>query len=144
MKPIADVYPDYAKEERDLGTFYGPSEYGPLLESLGNVVLRIDDDDYQGDSRVLFSDGQRYGHLQFGWGSCSGCDALQACETMAEIDDLRASLARSVIWFDTATAALDWFNSHDWEGDYSWHNAEQRKYIEQARDLLYKALPTPL
>lgn len=139
MKPINEVYSEHAETEAKGEYFYGPGDYGPLLDSFGYLeLLRVDDRDYQGDSRVIYQSANRIGFLQFGWGSCSGCDALQACNSMKEIDDLRTSLHDSIKWFDSPAAALDYFEKHDWRGDYSWHEEEQRQFIEQAKELLRK------
>lgn len=59
----------------------GPSSYQPIMDSFGNIILQVDDNDYQGDSRLLYREDDRIGFLQFGWGSCSGCDSLQACHS---------------------------------------------------------------
>lgn len=126
-KTAAELYPQHGEEG-----FLGISDYSPILEALGNVVVRVDDDDYQGDSRVLYQDGDRIGYLQFGWGSCSGCDALQACSTIDEVQDLMDSLQNRVKWFEDKTTALDWFRTHDWAGDYSYHQEEQAEFVEKA------------
>lgn len=139
MKPISEVYPEHAKDEADGNGFYGPSDYTPLLESIGHeIVHREDQDDYQGDSWLIFRDGQRWGYLEFGWGSCSGCDALQGCDTMAEIAELRMNLVNKTKWFKTAADALAWFKSHNWETDYSWCQEELRRFVKDATDILMK------
>jgi hypothetical protein len=137
MKPINEVYPDEAKEEAKRAYFYGPSDYAPLLESFGfNIPLKVDDDYFQGDSRLILKDGDRYGILIFGWGSCSGCDALQACNSMLEIDQLRTELLGQIQWFESKAACLEWVNKHKWDLDHSWHADETKRFIEQAKELL--------
>lgn len=133
MKDIREVYPD-AQDEYG---FCAPSDYGPLLESLGyEILLQVDDVDYQGDSRVLFRDGNRYGLLVFGWGSCSGCDALQACDSYEEIELLRSDLHNRIQWFASAAEALRYFETHDWMGDFCWHQEETKQFVEQAVAIL--------
>ena len=136
MKTATELYPDYAEEEKKDGSFYGPSDYTPILDNIGTVLLRDDDDDYQGDSRVLYKDGERIGYLQFGWGSCSGCDALQACNSIFEIQTLMDNLRDSVKWFMNRAEALEWFKTHNWELDYSWHEDNQRRFIKNAIEVL--------
>jgi len=51
MKSAKEMYPELEEP------FYGPGSYGPLLESLGTIVVQVDDSDYSGDSRVLYRDG---------------------------------------------------------------------------------------
>lgn len=131
MKPIKDVYPTIDDE--------CPSfcDYSPLLTSFGyEILLKVDDTGYQGDSRLLFKDGERIGLLIFGWGSCSGCDTLKACDTLQEVDKLRTDLHNEIKWFGSKAEALEYFTKHDWEGDYSWHHGEMREFIIKATSLL--------
>jgi hypothetical protein len=139
MKPIDQVYPEYAAQQAQNGYFYGPCDYMPLLESFGyTILLKLDDQDYQGDSRLIFQDGARFGVMIFGWGSCSGCDALQGCDNMEEIAQLRDELHDSIKWFDSAAECLTYFNTHDWVGDYSWHADETKEFIAQGKEILSK------
>ena len=83
------------------------------------ILIQVDDDDYQGDSRLLVTDAQgRFGILIFGWGSCSGCDAYQACYCSEDYWDLRNRLKDSTRWFDTSLECLRFFDNHDWEGNF--------------------------
>ena len=125
------LYPEYKGG-------YGPGSYQPIIDDLGSILLQVDDEDYQGDSRVLIQKDEKYGILIFGWGSCSGCDALQACESVSELDELIEQIQSSVKWFDNSAECLHYFQNHDWQGDYSWHREETKKFINEAVDkLLY-------
>ena len=130
MNTAKEIYPDYEGG-------YGPSDYGPMLDSFGPVLLRVDDEDYQGDSRVLYKDGDRYGLLIFGWGSCGGCDALQACDTREEVDALIRELHEKVQWM-SGPEMLSYFQTHDWEGDYSYHAEETRRFVKEGTELLLR------
>ena len=133
MKDIKQVYPSSFEE-----WFSGISDYGPLIESFEyEVLLQVDDDDYQGDTRLLFKNGSKIGYLNFGWGSCSGCDALQACSSYDEVDELRSHLYESIKW-ETKSDMLKYFETHDWEGDYSWHQEEKKRFISEAIGILRK------
>lgn len=138
MKTAIELYPEYVKVEEEYGCFYGPGDYQPILSSFGIIVVQVDDNDYQGYSRVLYQDGNKFGWLQFGWGSCSGCDALQACTKMKEIQDLIDELRRDIKWFESSHKCLDFFNNHDWEGDYSWSQKEQLEFVEKVKIQLAK------
>lgn len=127
---------------RELSEFYGVSDYQPLLESWGYAIkLQLDENDYQGDSFVLFRDERyspyslKYGILQFGWGSCSGCDALQACDSMEEVDALRTELHESIRW-GTKEELYKYVTEHDWEADWSYSSAEGRAFVAACRELL--------
>lgn len=116
---------------------YGCSSYQLIIDAMGHEnLLQVDDSDYQGDTRVLFKSGAKYGWLQFGWGSCSGCDELQGCGSVGELQQLCDRLEQSVKWFDSKDDARRFFKSHDWEGDYSWHAEEQKQFINRAIEIL--------
>jgi hypothetical protein len=138
MKTAIELYPEYIKREEEHGYFYGPYDYQPILSSFGKIIVQVDDNGYQGCSRVLYQDGNKFGWLQFGWGSCSGCDALQACTSMKDIQDLIDELRRDIKWFDSSYECLDFFNNHDWEGDYSWIQKEQHEFVEKVKIQLAK------
>lgn len=106
--------------------------YDEIVEAFGHeIVVQVDDDDYQGDSRYLLKSGDRYGNLNIGWGSCSGCDAIQACCTIPEIQKLADDIEGSIQWFDSKEQAKQWFETHDWKGDYSWRNKKQSDFVEK-------------
>jgi hypothetical protein len=114
------------------------SDYQPIINSFGSVIIQADDADYQGDSYVVLRDGSRYGYLNFGWGSCSGCDALQACDSLEEVDNLINSLASSIHWEDSAEDLLKWMDERDWELQYVWHVDEFKAFLAQAKEALAK------
>lgn len=125
MKPISEVFED---------DYYN---YDRLLSSMGyEIVLQVDDKDYQGDSRVLYRNGDRYGLLIFGWGSCSGCDALYACGSLEEVDKLRSELHDQIIWKDSRAEIRDFIANRDWEAQYSYHAEETRDFVAKALELL--------
>lgn len=102
------IYPGY--DEGNL-----PSDYQPIIESLGEVALQVSADDYQGDSWVLYR--KPWGYLKFGWGSCPGCDALQGCDTWKDLQEVINGMMPT--WFESREAAKEFMLSHDWQGDYS-------------------------
>jgi hypothetical protein len=111
--------------------------YKEIVNTFANILIQVDDNDYQGDSRLfLITEFGKLGHLQFGWGSCSGCDALQACNTIEDLEELQTTIFKSVKWFNTKADALEYFEKHDWEGDYSYSSAEQKTYIEKVLNML--------
>lgn len=115
--------------------------YNELLDTFGlERVIQVDDGDYQGDTRVLFRDGERYGYLNFGWGSCSGCDALQACSNHEEATKLRDGLFNSIVWKPDALAMLRYFVNRDWPLDYAWHVKETRDFIQKVIKYLAEEL----
>lgn len=102
------LYPECEYRSSD-GTrklyFNSPGNYNPIIRSFGHVIIQVDEDAYQGDTIVLLGKDDRYGFLVFGWGSCGGCDALQACNSYDDIDAVIRDLENTIIWFDTFEAA---------------------------------------
>lgn len=116
------------------GDGYG---YDALLASFEvAVVLKVDDNDYQGDSRLLLKDGDRWGILIFGWGSCSGCDAFEGCSGLAAYTELRDQLWNGIHWEVDAVALLAYIDGKDWSLDYSWHEEAGRAFLTRAREWL--------
>ena len=111
-------------------------DYQPMLDAFGKIVVQVDDDDYQGDSRLLYNENGKIGALIFGWGSCSGCDTLQACRSLEEVQELCDNLQEDIKWFDNKKQALEYFTNHDWQGDYSWHQMETKEFVNRCIDYL--------
>lgn len=80
--------------------FFLPGSYREALEDRGlKVVAETAFGDYQGDLVfVLRGPDGRHGVTVVGYGSCSGCDARQACSTQEEFDGLVDSVVRSIRW----------------------------------------------
>lgn len=111
---------------------WGWYNYTPMIEAFGKVAIRVDDKDWQGDTRILYDNDGEIGYLIFGWGSCSGCDALQACEDFEDLQRLCDQLQEMIDWFESRDAALTHFREHDWRGDFSWHSDETREFVDKA------------
>lgn len=119
---MKDIKTIFKENEDDSEEFWSAScEYDDLLSTFEHeVILKVDDNAYQGDSRVLLKKSDdEYGLLVFGWGSCSGCDALQGCDSIKEVEELRDSLYNSIIW-KSKSEMLDYFKTHDWVGDFAY------------------------
>jgi hypothetical protein len=109
-------------EEGEFGWFHVPS-YRELIDSFETkVLMEKHDDDYQGDSFYLLTDGERYGILVFGWGSCSGCDGLEACGSREEVIQLRDGLWNSITW-RSDEEMVDYIASKDWSLEYYYGDA---------------------
>ena len=97
-------------------------DYTPIINNFGEVILREDEDDYQGDTHAVIKSDNKFGYLSFGWGSCSGCDSLQACETYEEIQELMDSLYNDIKWFESFNSLKEYINNDDiQELKYNYH-----------------------
>lgn len=110
-------------------------DYQPMLEEFGNIILQCDEDNYQGDSYLVYEQNGKYGYLTFGWGSCSGCDALQACLTIDEVQELIDTLYHKIKWFDSLNELKDYFKTKNWTLCYEWSIAEFREFLKRVNDL---------
>lgn len=137
-KDIIEIYPEL--NEKDLSfESLNISDYDPLFKSFGyEIVLKVDDQDYSGDSRIIFKNADQFGLLIFGWGSCSGCDFLRGCKTINELEDLRFSLHRQIIW-NSASKLHQYIDEKDWDLDFSWNATETKDFVKQAKELLLDA-----
>lgn len=107
------------------------SDYQPIIDSFGQVLVQVDEDNYQGDSYIMYKREKEYGFLIFGWGSCSGCDALQQCHTYEEIDELMSQLKNDIKWFDNLEQLKEYVQSKDHEGEYYWRYDEGKEFINK-------------
>jgi len=122
MKKAIELFPDF---------FLCEGNYEIILKEFGKILIQVDDDDYQGDSRVLLYNDGKYGILIFGFGSCSGCDALQSCQNTDEIDELMQNMYNDIHWFDDLESCKKWVRERDWELQHSWHCDETKDFIQQ-------------
>jgi len=113
VKTARELYPDVEFECYDC-----VDVYQPILNELGEIVVQIDEDAYQGSTLVLYKGGNTFGYLCFGWGSCSVCDALRACKSYEDIQALMDRLYDDIRWFDSTKEAIQFILHHDWEGTY--------------------------
>lgn len=106
--------------------------YDDIIDSFGYKSKYEYFGSYQGDIVVIVEDGSRKGYLIIGYGSCSGCDELEAvmpwcyckeecsCD-WSEVEDLRDRLLRSIIWDKEIPEEND--GNHWWSYDkemYAW------------------------
>lgn len=113
------------------------SNYDVIVSSFGNVLVEVTDRDYQGDSRFLLENNGKYGFLYFGWGSCSGCDALQSCENHEQVDELIDDLERGIVWKDSLKEMKEYVSTRLSEavGPYSYRKEEWHDFINKVNNL---------
>lgn len=129
MKPISEVY--------DPTESYGWGDYWPMIESMGyDILCRAEVGSYQGDSLAVVRDGERYGLVTFGWGSCSGCDALQACRKIEQVDELRTEIHDQIVWKDSRQEMLEFLKNRDWKAQYYSDTEEVMAFVAKAIETL--------
>lgn len=121
----------YLYPEIETDDYFSTGSYQTIIEYFGEVIIQVCDSDYQGDTRVLLKRNGQYGILIFGWGSCSGCDALQACSDIHSLNELIDRLDNDIKWFDTVEQVKEYINSEDRELSYYWHEDEWESFKNQ-------------
>jgi hypothetical protein len=114
---------------------WGWWDYQPMLNEFGNILLQKDERDYQGDSFLIYEKDDKYGYLTFGWGSCSGCDALQGCNSISEVQELMDRLYSSIEWFDSLDALKEYFEETDWTLQYQYSIPEFKEFLIEVENL---------
>lgn len=127
MRTAKEIY-----EREQLGEYEEIADYQPMLEEFGKILIQVDDDDYQGCSFLLYEIGGGYGYLCFGWGSCSGCDELQACRNMEEVQELMDKLYKEIKWFENIKDLKQFFNK-EWELCHEGHEESFPSFLHQVR-----------
>lgn len=130
MKTAKELYSSERVEK------FGVWDYNPMLKEFGDILIEIDEDDYQGDSFILYKNEDKYGFLTFGWGSCSGCDALQGCNNIEEVQELMDSLYNSIQWFDDLKSVKSYFETKDWDLDWIGHKQEFKDFKREVLNYL--------
>lgn len=125
MKKVDEIYDNS----------WGWWDYQPMLNEFGNIILQKDEQNYQGDSFLIYEKDDKYGYLTFGWGSCSGCDALQGCNSISEVQELMDRLYSSIEWFDSLDALKEYFEETDWTLQYQYSIPEFKEFLIEVKNL---------
>jgi hypothetical protein len=110
--------------------------YEDLIERDGiNIVLYETVGSSEGDYLVLVKKGRKYGFVSIGYGSCSGCDAYEACYSDADFTELANDIIGEIRWFVSLKEAKSWItNEYDqklqWYGNESGYSTFAREVAE--------------
>lgn len=78
---------------------YDQPGYREMLEAEEVEILAWETfGSYQGDYAIVLKRNDMLGFLVIGYGSCSGCDALESCSTQEAYDSLMLSVLSSISW----------------------------------------------
>ena len=107
-------FPDL-KDEHD---YFNVPHMEELIKSSGcDVIGSLRLGSWSGDVIMVLRANNKFGLLVFGYGSCSGCDALQACDNYKELFDLRENRYDSVVWKEYEEF-VDYLKNKDWETEF--------------------------
>lgn len=127
---IKTFYPDAVED-------FNSGDHASLVRSFGVEILvegtAYDyEGSYTGDVLYLLEKEEYIGFFTFGFGSCSGCDALQGCSSWADLEELRQSLWRSVKWFNSPTEALEYLAQKEWNLEFVGEGESTKDFVEKA------------
>lgn len=107
--------------------------YSDLIDAMQvQIIHQVNQGAYEGETYVLIRDGDRYGLLIFGWGSCSGCDALEACVTIEEATDLLLKLWNDIHWESSSDDMLTYMSTKDWDLEWLGQEPAGRKFVTES------------
>ena len=116
--------------------FYASESYSDLVASAGTIIKEWEIGSWSGDLVYLLKNGNKFGFIVLGYGSCTVCDDLQACANQKDVDELKASIVKNIFWGNPeeveAYAINDnanrwYFHEHDWKTIKRELKAELRK-----------------
>ena len=123
IKPFDDVYFNLVKENLSKFIIYEPdfthitANWSELVESFSDeIIMQYSVGDYSGDYYFVIKLKSYYGFVSIAYGSCSGCDALEGCESLDELNSLQNSVWNDIRWFSTLDDLKQWAIKYDWEG----------------------------
>jgi hypothetical protein len=109
----------------DPGDTYWHSSYEEIVWDFGAEVTDTETlGSYQGDLLFLLRDGEQFGFLVVGYGSCSGCDSLEAAgENVEKVQALADGLFNGIHWEPTAAAMVEYLRRRDPANDF-WYERD--------------------
>jgi hypothetical protein len=106
-------------------------DYDELVSTFATIAESKMFGSYQGDILYfLTNDKGEIGWLVVGYGSCTGCDALEAATSSyagggyEEVCALRDELERDVQWFSSIDALREWVDQRVSGNDWYWTETE--------------------
>ena len=108
--------------------------YEGLIEATGcEIIDSLKMGSYQGDLLIVVSKNYKFGVLSTGYGSCSGCDSLQACNNHNDRAKLAKKLYGKIMWKEP-TEIIDYLQDKDWETEYYGKQKGLPKFIEEVKE----------
>jgi len=114
--------------------YYPPMSYSQIVATQGEVIKGWTVGDWQGDYVYLLKNGDKYGFTVIGYGSCTGCDSLQACENDKEFNELKEDIIKHIFW-GTKQEVLDYaFNEN--ANRWYYHEEDFVEIQKEIREML--------
>lgn len=117
------------------GEFSSSGNYKDIAKLFGHVLVEVVGGSYQGDMWFLIENRGKYGFLNVGYGSCSGCDALQACSSFDEANVLIESMENGIQWFNSLKEAQDYISNEDRKTSYFYYEQEWPEFVKKVLEV---------
>lgn len=113
--------------------------YHALVASFGFTIIAEESfGSYQGDLVFVLEDRDKRGWLVVGYGSCSGCDQLEAVSPWGDDEDsdwtdvisLRDELASEVRWFDSHEELVEWLKGETFSNQWYYYEDEMKHFVK--------------
>lgn len=128
------------------------TSYGGIVASWGYPVeMSKVFGSYQGDIAFLLKDGSMWGWIVIGYGSCSGCDTIEALArydyeydeaglyvgaelsepSRRDLQSFSDSLKEGILWL-SAPEMVDWLSNEEIQsGKWSWHEPGYPEFVAE-------------
>lgn len=104
--------------------------YQPIIEWIGREIAEVSVRNYSGETFAVVERGGSYAFLCISWGSCSGCDALQRCDSFAELGSLARNIAEQARWFDSLAKCRAWINDDARKLEHEYYTDEWAAFVQ--------------
>ncbi len=114
---------------------YFDGSYDDLVAKFGIILESHCFGSYQGDYAYLLESVNGYGFVVVGYGSCSGCDALEACSSLEEVKELQEYLGEGIKWFPTLDEVKEYALHADQELQWYYHESGWEEFEDKVKTL---------
>lgn len=108
--------------------------YDEIIATQGEIIGQWVMGTWQGDYIYLLKNDDKYSFFVIGYGSCSGCDALESCDNDEEFNELKEDIINRIAW-GTKKEIIDHITNEEanrwYFHEYGWEEIQK-----EALDLL--------
>lgn len=108
-----------------------PMGYDQIVATQGEVIKDWVIGHWQGDYVYLLKNKDLYSLVVVGYGSCTGCDALQSCNNDQEFNELYEDIIRRIVW----GTKQDMLNDLNNEENNRWYYHED-EWVDIRKDVI--------
>lgn len=130
-------YPRYDEQTGEyISEWWREVTYNGLMSHVGEILVHRRYGSYSGDHFYLLrrrmADDARfmeYGWVVVGFGSCSACDALEGCDSEADVLALAERIYGRIRWFFNKEDLIDDLFDRDHQGEFYWYSGDVVDFV---------------